>query len=98
MALKRGAQVEADGTRWPADGAYTVEGWAGIAFRVLGWELEPDEDTDWSGYYVRSGRVLVVMIGDDKRHRVDPDDTSPLSALEYCRDCGQVGCTSNVYE
>lgn len=97
--MRRGAAVlvEADDDRWP-DGAYTVEGWAGVAFRVHGWALEPDEHTEWSGDFVRTGRVIVVMIGDDTRHRVDPDDIAPLSPLEYCRDCGQVDCTANVYE
>ena len=42
-------------------GAYAVKGWGnGIAFRVVGWETEPDEDTEWSGYESRTGWLLSV--------------------------------------
>jgi hypothetical protein len=70
-----------------------VRGWgSGIAFYVLGWETEPDEDTEWSGCEVRTGRVIVVMIGDDARHRVDPEDLTALAREAYCGECGQIGC------
>ena len=83
---------ESDDKSFPAD-AYTVSGWgAGIAFSVLGWETEPDEETEWTGMENRTGRVLAVMIGDDFRHRVDPDDLTPLGRTEYCGECGQIGC------
>ena len=36
--------------------------------------------------------VTVVMIGDDRRHRVDRDDFKPLKRNYYCGECGQVGC------
>ncbi|HEY7195484.1 MAG TPA: hypothetical protein VH439_17205 [Gemmatimonadales bacterium] len=76
--------------------AYAVTGYGGVAFHVLGWETEPDEDTEWSGLESRTGQVLAVMIGDDYRHRVDVDDLTPLPASAYCRDCGQIGCGHNV--
>lgn len=38
------------------------------------------------------GRVLVVMVGDDKRHEVDVGDLSPLADGEFCGCCGQIGC------
>lgn len=82
---------EADDTTFDAD-AYTVLGYAGIAFYVLGWEVEPDEDTEWSGIEARTGRVVVVMIGDDHRYVVDEEDIAPLEREAYCGECGQIGC------
>lgn len=38
------------------------------------------------------GRVIVVMIGDDKRHEVDVEDLTKLKGSEYCHSCGQMGC------
>lgn len=82
---------EKDDSTFPAD-AYTVRGYSGIAFYVLGWETAPDEDTEWSGYEARTGNILAVMIGDDRRHSVDPDDVTPLARKAYCGSCGQIGC------
>ena len=78
--------------------AYTVAGWgAGIAFHVYGWETEPDQDTEWSGYEYRTGNLVCGMVGDDRRFAVDPEDVSPLDPEAFCRDCGQVGCSHNTY-
>ncbi len=86
---------ESDDATFPAE-HYVVSGYKGIAFYVLGWETEPDEDTHWSGYEVRTGRVLAVMVGDDHRHRVDPEDLTPLAEDKFCHTCGQIGCGHNV--
>jgi hypothetical protein len=73
--------------------AYSVAGWGtGIAWHVLGWETAPDEDTEWSGYEERTGNVLAVMVGDDERHSIDPDDVTPIKREDYCGECGQIGC------
>ena len=82
---------ENDTDSFPAD-TYRVRQYPGIAFYVLGWETEPDDDTEWSGYEVRTGRVLAVMVGDDRRHALDPDDLTPLDRAAYCGVCGQIGC------
>jgi hypothetical protein len=50
---------------------------------------EPDHE--------RTGRVIVVMIGDDAHHAVDADDLAPLSREDYCGECGQVGCHCDAY-
>lgn len=76
---------------------YRVRQYPGIAFYVLGWETEADEDTEWTGYEVRTGRVLAVMVGDDFRHSVDVADLLPLAENAFCRDCGQIGCGCNVH-
>lgn len=39
-----------------------------------------------------TGRVIVTMVGDDGKHRVDPEDCFPLERSEWCGQCGQIGC------
>lgn len=88
--MRRG-HYESDDATFPHE-AYRVRQYQGIAFHVLGWETEPDEDTEWSGQWARTGNALAVMVGDDRRHSVDPDDLAPLDDLAYCASCGQIGC------
>ena len=77
---------------YPAN-AYRINGWAaGIAWYVLGWETEPDQDTEWSGIEERTGNLVCRMIGDDRDFSVDPEDVTALERDEYCGECGQVGC------
>ncbi len=78
-------------TEYPAE-AYRIDGFSGIACRILGWETEPDEDTEWTGYEQRTGRLVVVMIGDDHRFTADPEDVHELADDEFCWTCGQIGC------
>jgi hypothetical protein len=82
---------EEDDSTFSAD-AYVVQGYRGVAWHVLGWETEPDEDTEWSGYEVRTGRVVARMVGDDRDFTFDPDELEALEREEYCGVCGQVGC------
>jgi len=83
---------EEDDETFNAD-AYQVLGWSqGIAWYVLGWETKPDADTEWSGYEVRTGNVVVMMVGDDRTFSVDIDDITPIEREEYCGSCGQIGC------
>jgi hypothetical protein len=79
-----------------SEDAYQVDGHR-IAYYVLGWETEPDEDTHWSGYENRTGRLVMVMVGDDHHWSVDPEDVTTLEPEAFCRTCGQVGCGRNVY-
>ena len=69
----------------------------GVAIYPLGWETKPDEETAWTGYEQRTGRVLCVMVGDDRYYAEDPDDLAPLDREAYCGECGQVGCTHDGY-
>ena len=66
----------------------------GLAWSILGYETEPDEDTEWSGYEVTTGNIVAVMVGDDHLWSLDPHgvDIVPLDDDEYCSCCGQVGC------
>lgn len=93
----RYTHYEADDATFSAD-AYRVTGWDGVAFSVLGWETEPDDDTEWSGMEPRTGSVVVVMVGDDRKHVVDPDDVTPLDRAAYCGECGQIGCGHDGYD
>ena len=74
------------------DGAYQISGYRGIAWSVLGWELEPDEDTEWSGCYNRTGNIVAVMIGDDRHFTFEPGEAERIDDLAYCAECGQIGC------
>jgi hypothetical protein len=87
---------EADSKSFTAD-AYRVTGYNGIAWNVLGWETEPDEDTEWTGVEIRTGNVVCVMIGDDRYFSFEPSEISPLNNDEFCHSCGQIGCQCNVY-
>ena len=87
---------------------YAVRGYAGVAFRFAGFPQvwEPDvalvEDEDGNEVEVETDdgewvdgpddRVIVVMVGDDRRHEVARDDLTPLEDGAFCGGCGQVGC------
>lgn len=79
-------------------GRFSVRQYPGVAFYFYGPETEPDEDTEWSGIENETGRALMVMVGDDHKHRIDPEDVESIPMDSYCRDCGQIGCGANVYE
>lgn len=72
--------------------AYRVSGHGGVAFVVIGWETEPNDDTEQSGYENRTGRLICVMVGDDRRWAFDPEDVTPIDEDDYCHECGQIGC------
>lgn len=72
--------------------AYREVGGSAIAWRVDGYDSEPDEDTEWTGYEVPTGRVRAHMIGDDRTFTFEPDELSPIAEEDYCGECGQLGC------
>lgn len=76
--------------------AYRIDGYRGIAWSILGWETQPDKDTEWSGYEVRTGNLVAMMIGDDRHFSADPDNVHVLDEDEYCCVCGQIGCHHNA--
>ena len=80
-----------DAPEYDADG-YKVDGYRGIAWSVLGYEVEPDEDTEWTGIYNRTGRLICRMVGDDRHFAFDPDEVHAIKAEDYCPECGQIGC------
>lgn len=101
--MRHSVTYERDKEHFNAD-AYTVRGYRGIAWYVLGWETEPgpsewydDEAEEWvyddDPEMVRTGRVVAVMVGDDRRFVVDEDEITPLPRKDYCGECGQIGCS-----
>lgn len=74
------------------DDRFKVSGYDGIAFYFHSLETRPDSDTEWTGIERETGNVLMVMVGDDRRHSVDPDDIELIPEDGYCPSCGQIGC------
>lgn len=72
---------------------FTVAHYPGVAFWFDRAQTEPTEDTWWDGIEEPTGMVLMVMVGDDYRHVVDPEDVAVIPELDYCACCGQIGCT-----
>lgn len=68
-----------------------------VAYTILGWELEPDEDTEWTGIYQPTGELLVIMVGDDHVWHFSPYDLTPIDDDDYCPGCGQIGCKAYSY-
>lgn len=85
---------ESDDATFDAE-AYTVDGHGGVAWYALGWETEPDEDTEWSGCENHTGNVVLVMVGDDHLWAFDPEDIHAVERDEYCGECGQIGCSAD---
>lgn len=55
-----------------------VRGGAGVAHYVLA-----DDGAD---------TCVVVMVGDDHQYAVDREDCVVIGDLDYCAECGQIGC------
>lgn len=89
---------EDDEAAWPDDARWQHSQYDGVAWRVYGWHVEPDEDTEWTGIMVRTGQVVAVMVGDDRRFVEDAAYFMRLDDLDYCAVCGQVGCTHDGRE
>lgn len=70
---------------------YTHEDFTGVALRVRGpvelYDLEANETIE------DSGRVRVVMVGDDREQVVFREDLRHVDEAGYCSGCGQIGCT-----
>lgn len=84
---------EEDDKSFPASAYSVPKTWGrGIAWQILGWEVVPDNDTEWTGIKVRTGMVVAMMVGDDSRFIFEPEDFVPLDEEAYCGGCGQIGC------
>lgn len=88
---------ETDDSTFPAAG-YTLDGYDGMAWHVLGWETVPIESTEWSGEEARTGLVIARMIGDDRNFAFEPGDLVPIEREDYCGTCGQIGCCHDGLE
>ncbi len=64
-------------------------------------EIDPEtgDETDvesYEGEWVEDptlGKAVMVMVGDDKEHLECVEDIEELDDLDYCLECGQIGCT-----
>jgi hypothetical protein len=74
------------------DATYSAEGWDGIAWRADGFQVEADEDTEWTGIVNPTGRIMAHMVGDDRPFEFDPAELTVLDEDAYCPSCGQIGC------
>jgi hypothetical protein len=74
------------------DDRYRVAHYPGVAFWYAGPQIELYDDGGDEPAERQTGMALMVMVGDDRRHVVDPEDVSPLAEEDYCHSCGQVGC------
>ena len=72
--------------------AYKTKKNPGVAWNILGYEVEPDEDTEWSGIENPTGFILAYMVGDDEVFRFKKGDLIPIEEDNYCCGCGQIGC------
>ncbi len=89
--LKFRNHIYEEDEQFSADG-YLVSGYRGIAWSILGWELEEDEDTEWTGQYTATGKLLAIMKGDDRVFTFDEDEFTALTEDQFCPECGQTGC------
>ena len=95
------------------DTAYRAHGYAVIAWRATGyaqewteeqWEyLGEDEDPANYAYsepeqYDDTSRVVAHMIGDDRDFTFDVDGLVPIARVDYCGECGQIGCAHDGYD
>jgi hypothetical protein len=75
------------------DAHYCVRGYKGIAWYLIGFKSEPDQDTEWTGYEVEDrSRVVAVMVGDDRKFTFDVEDVQKIDEDDFCHVCGQIGC------
>jgi hypothetical protein len=79
------------------DARYSVQGYSGVAFYLLGYQEVTKWDHDGDAEY-DTGFVRAVMVGDDREHIVDVDDLIALGEDAYCHTCGQIGCTHDIRE
>ncbi len=89
MTIDEIRKAQADGFR------FAVGTYPGVAFYFkeaqLEWRQEYDDELNVYDMSQESGMVYMIMVGDDYRHLIDPMDIELVA--DYCRECGQIGCT-----
>lgn len=75
------------------DARYAVAGYDGIAFYLLGYVERDTPDTEWDGIReTDTDWVRAIMVGDDRVHEIEVSELTLLDDLDYCGQCGQIGC------
>jgi len=83
---------------WPAVAVYIhsyPQRWEPYTYLCTDDEGNEWEEDSGDGEWVDDldcGQVRVVMVGDDYKHTVDIDDLEKIDDLDYCAECGQIGC------
>lgn len=74
------------------DEKYMVDGYSGIAFWYAGPQLRWFDQIDsWDDDTMEeTGMAIMVMVGDDREHIIDPADVTLIEG-EVCS-CGQTAC------
>jgi len=96
-----GMYIPDDGTPERFPGTFEHKRHRGIAWRILGAEVElcenewQDDDGRWytDPDWRETGRVVFCMVGYDRPEAFDMGDFVPIGEDDYCHVCGQVGCT-----
>ena len=90
---------------------YRTADYDGVAWFSLGWEKvwepytfmaededgnEYEEDTG-EGEWIEDvdGRVVMVMVGDDRKFTYDRADLTVIDEDAFCHSCGQIGSTAD---
>lgn len=90
--MGRHTNFEQDDEAFPPDRRYKLDQY--FAWVVLGWETQPDEDTEWTGIEPRTGKVVAYPVGDHTMREVfEEEELVPLEG-GYCLECGQLGCSA----
>ena len=86
------------GVAWRVLGPSKV--WTEESWEIVCEENDCDHDSDMCYVYNEPEKeddpfmVDCVMVGDDEVWSFYTDDLTMISDEEYCRECGQIGCTA----
>lgn len=74
------------------DKRYRPERGPQVAYCIAGYEVEADDDTEWSGHMNRTGSIIAIMVGDDNPYVMEESELIEIPEDSYCGGCGQIGC------
>jgi len=83
------------------DAHYRVDGYDGVAWYAIKHPMfrEP-MDSEFAGGFEEFpdvNRVVLVMVGDDRKFEFGVDEVHVIPEDGFCRECGQIGCGCSVY-
>jgi hypothetical protein len=81
---------------------YRVDGYDGVAWYALKHPAVREPiDCELAGSFEEFpnvNRVVLVMVGDDRKFEFDVDEVHKITETDFCRECGQIGCGCSVYQ
>jgi hypothetical protein len=84
VAVARTIEAAARANAWTEDAGDERYSLNGVAWYVTA--RSPD-----------GSQVRATMVGDDATHVLNTENLTLIAPEDYCRECGQIGCTANVY-